>query len=129
MSFGLGDVWEDEQPSRWQFIYVTFGPEGEDHERKVADRKELVKTLTVWRQETYNADPLGFLFDIQDIITDDGINLVAKISPSRLYRDGPDVITTELGETSEWGSRHAEGVFEQTWKYDHGDSDKVPTYK
>ena len=60
---------------------------------------------------------------------DDGINLVAKISPSRLYRDGPDVITEELGETSEWGSCCVKGVFEQTWKHDHSDSDKVPTYE
>lgn len=107
---------------------MTFGSEGEDRERKGSDRKELTKALTAWRKETYDSDPIGFLFDMQDIITDEGISLVAKLSPSRLHRDGPDVITKELGETIEWGSCYARGVFEQVWKYDHGNSSQVPTY-
>jgi len=128
-SFGLGNFWDGKQPQQWQFVYVTFGPEGEDHERKGGDRKELAKVLMAWRQKNYDTDPISFLYDIQDIVTEDGISLITKISPSQLHRDGPDVITKELGETFEWGCRHARGVFEQVWKHDHGDSDEVPTYK
>ena len=108
---------------------MTFGSGGEDRERKGSDRKELVKVLMDWRQETYNSGSINFLSgDIEDIITEDGISLVAKISPARLHRDGLALIVKELGETFEWGSRHAEGMFKQVWKHDHGDSDKVLTY-
>jgi len=85
--------------------------------------------LTAWRQQTYDTDPIGFLYDIQDIITEDGIGLIAKMSPSQLHRDGPDAITKELKETLEWGSRHAWGMFEQVWWHDHGDSSPVHTYE
>ena len=85
--------------------------------------------LMDWRQETYNSGSINFLSgDIEDIITEDGISLVAKISPARLHRDGPALIVKELGETFKWGSRHARGMFAQLWKHDYGDSDKVPTY-
>jgi len=128
-SFNLADFWDGEQPRRWQFVYVTLGPDGKDHERKGSDRKELVKVLTAWRQRTYNPYPINFLYDIQGIVTEDGIGLVAKISPSRLHRDGPSSITRELDETFEWGSHHARGMFELVWGYDHGDSDQMPTYE
>lgn len=128
-SFGLGDFWDGEQPRQYQFIHVTFGQEGEDLERRGGDRKEVVKVLTEWRQETYDTDTIGFLYDIQDIITEDGIGLVAKISPSRLHRDGPDVITKNLGETVEWGSRYARGMFERVWRHDHNNTNQIPTYK
>ena len=69
------------------------------------------------------------MYDIQDIITEDGINLIAKLPPSRLHRDGPYAITKELGETAEWGSQYAGGMFECVWRHDHDNSDRVPTYK
>ena len=106
-----------------------FGPEGKNCERKGGDRKALIKILTAWRQRTYNLDPIGFLYDIQDIVTEDGINLVAKISPSRLDGDGPDAITKELEETSEWGSCYARGMFEEIQKYDHRNSVPAHTSK
>lgn len=127
--FGLGDPWDGKQPRQWEFVYVTFGLEGEDHERKGADRKELTKVLTAWRQTTYDSDPISFLYDIQDIVTEDGVSVIAKIAPSRLQRGGPDTIIDELEETSEWGSRYAQGVFEEVWKYDHRNVAQVPTYK
>jgi hypothetical protein len=128
-SFGLGDVLDGEQSRQWQFIRVTFGPEGEDHERKGGDREELEKVLIAWRQETYDSDPIGFLYEIEDILTDEGIGIIAKVPPSRLYRDRPEGIIKELKETAEWGSRRARGIFEQVWKHDHGDSSRVPTYE
>ena len=42
-----------------------------------------------------------YVYDMEDILADDGISLIAKIPPSRLYRDGPEAITRELGETLE----------------------------
>ena len=69
------------------------------------NRKELIKVLTEWWQKIHEGDTIGFIYDIQDIVTEDGIGLVAKISPSQLHRDGPDAITKELGEMVEWGSR------------------------
>ena len=128
MSFGLGEFWDGKQPRQYQFIHVTFGPEGEDHQRKGADRKELIKVLIEWRQKTHDDDTIGFIYNIQDIVTEDGISLVAKISPSRLHRDGPDAITKELGEAVEWGSRYAKEMFELVWRYDNRNSDRVPTY-
>ena len=85
--------------------------------------------LIAWRQKIYDSDSIGFLYDIQDIITEDGIDLVAKISPSQLRREGPDVIMRELEETFEWGSRYAQEIFEQVQKHDYDGLDKVPTYK
>ena len=102
---------------------MTFGSEGEDHQRKGVNRKELIKVLTEWRQKIHEGDTIGFIYNIQDIVTEDGIGLVAKISPSRLHRDGPDAITKELGETVEWGSRYAKEMFELVWRYDNRDSD------
>ena len=128
-SFGLGSFWDGKQPLQYQFVRVTSGPESEDRERKGGDRKELVKALTEWRQKTHDTDTIGFMYDIQDIITEDGINLIAKLPPSRLHRDGPYAITKELGETAEWGSRYAGGMFERVWRHDHDNSDRVPTYK
>jgi hypothetical protein len=55
--------------------------------------------LMVWRQRTYDSDPISTLYGIQDIITEGGICIIAKLSPPRLHRDGPDAITKELGET------------------------------
>jgi len=108
---------------------MTFGPEGEDRERKGKGFKELVTVLKEWRRRTYRADPIRIVYDIEDIISEDGINLVAKISPSRLHRDGPDLIIKALGETVEWGSRYARGMFEQVWRHDHDDSDDIPTFE
>ena len=85
--------------------------------------------LMAWRQKTYDSDPISFLYDIQDIIAEDGICLVAKVSPSRLHREGPDTITKELEETLEWGSRYAVGMFEEIWRHDHGDIAQVSMYK
>ena len=128
--FGPQDPQEGEPLTRqWEFIYVTFGAEGGDQERKGANRKELVKVLAAWRQKTYHADPINFLYDVQDILTEDGISLVTKIPPSQLHRDGPGVITKELGETLKWGSRHAMEVFKQVWEYDYNNSEPVPTYQ
>lgn len=120
-SFGLSDFWDGEELRQWQFVYVTFGTEGEDRERKGGNHKELAKVLMMWRQQTHDLDPIGFLYDIQDIVTEDGISLVTKISPSRLHRDGAEVIVKELGETSEWGSRYAQGMFEEVRKHDRHD--------
>jgi len=128
-SFSLGDFWDGEKVCEYQFIPVTFGPEGEDRERKGKGFKELVKILTEWRRRTYRADPVRVVYDIEDIISEDGINLVAKIPPSRLHREGPGLIIKALGETAEWGSRYARGMFEQVWRHDHDDSDEVPTYE
>jgi hypothetical protein len=128
-SFGLGDVWDGELPREWPFIFVTFGSEGEDHERKGGDYKELIEVLTEWRQQMHDSDPLGFIYDIQDIITEDGISLIAKVPPSRLHRGGPAAITKELGETDEWGTRYASRMFEQVWRHDHKDSDELVTEK
>lgn len=128
--FGLQDPQESELLARqWEFVYMTFGPEGEDQERKGADRKELAMALTAWRKKKHHADPINFLYDIQDIITEDGISLVAKIPPSRLRRDGPGVIVEELGETLEWGSCHAMEIFRQVWEHDYDDSKPIPTYQ
>lgn len=84
--------------------------------------------LTAWRQNTYDLDPISFLYNIQDIITEDRIGLIAKISFSQLHRDGPEAIMRELEETLEWGSRYVQEMFEQVWKYDHSDSAQVPMY-
>lgn len=128
-SFGLGDFWDGEQPFEYQFVSVTFGSEGEDRERKGKGFKELVNVLTEWRRRTYRADPVRVVYDIEDVISEDGIKLVAKIPPSRLHRNGPDEIVKELGETTEWGSQYAREMFEQVWRHDHDDSDEVPTYE
>ena len=100
-----------------------------DRDRKGEDFKELVKVLTEWRQDTYDSDPFHVLSESEDIIEDSGIKVVAKISPSRLHRDGPDVIIEELGETVEWGSQHVRRMFTRVWRHDHDDSDQVPTYE
>ena len=102
----------DEITRQWKWIYVTIGPEGKDCERKGKDCKDLVEAFVELRQNTYEADPICFLYDIEDIINEDGIGLIAKVSSSRLQRDGPDGITTVLEETAKWGSRHARGMLE-----------------
>ena len=127
--FGLGDVWGDETTHQLKWIYITFGPEGEDRERKGKDHKDLIEALIEWRQNTYETDPIGFLYNIQDIIDEDGISSIAKVSPARLQRDGPDGITTVLEETAEWGSRHTRGMFEIISKYDGNDPSRLPTSK
>jgi hypothetical protein len=85
--------------------------------------------LMAWRQRTYDSDPISILYDIQDIITEGGICIIAKLSPPRLHRDGPDAITKELEETLEWGSQYAAGMFEEIWRHDHSDIAQVSTYK
>ena len=127
--FGVGDIWGDEAPCQWRWIYVTGGPEDDDRERKVKDRKGLIKALVEWRQNTYKTNPIGFLYEIQDIIDEDGIGLIAKVSPSQLQRDGSDVITAVLEETAKWNSRHARGMFEVISKYDGNGSSGPPTSK
>lgn len=107
---------------------MTYGPEGEDRKRKGGDCKKVIKILMEWRQRVYYSDPISIVYDIQDIITEDGIGLVAKISPSRLYRDGPETITKELKETVGWGTQYARWVFECLWRHDHDDSSQIPTY-
>lgn len=76
----------------------------------------------------YNSDPLGFLFDAQDIVEDKGIELIARIPPSRLYDDGPKAIMNELDETLEWGSHYMRRMFEWIWRHDYG-FNEIPTYK
>jgi len=100
-TFGLGDIWDGEEPCQWQFVDVLFGPEGEDRERKAGERKELMKLLVEWRRITHNSDCLSILYSVRDIITEEGIRLVAKMSPSRLHRDGPKMIVKELDEMFE----------------------------
>ena len=121
--------WGDETARQWKWIYVTAGPEGEDRERKGKDRKDLIEALIEWRQNTYEIDPIGFLYDIQDIIVEDGISLITKVSPARLQRDGPDGVKTVLEETAEWGSRHARGMFEMISKYDCNNPGGPPASK
>lgn len=122
-SFGLSEVWDGEKPHQMQFIYVTFGKEKEDRERSRGDRKKLAEALVAWRENTYDSDALNLLFSVQDILTDDGIGLIAKIPRSQLRRDGADMITRELGETTEWGSRYAGKVFKRIQEYDDGNLD------
>jgi len=129
MAFGLGDFWDGKEPRQWRFINVSFGAEGGDCERTASDRKGLAKSLVEWRQTTYSSDRLNVLYSAQDIITEEGIRLVAKMSPSRLRRDGPNAIVKELSETCEWGTRYAGEIFEHVWKHDHDDIDPVPTYE
>ena len=104
---------------------MTFRLEDEDHQRKGVDRKELIKILTEWRQKTHDDHTIGFIYDIQDIVTEDEIGLVTKISPSRLHRDGPDAITMELREMVEWGSGYAKEMFQLVWRYENRDSDSL----
>jgi len=84
--------------------------------------------LKEWRWKTYKSDPIRCVYDMDDILTDDGIDLIAKIPPSRLYREGPEAITRELGETFEWESRHVKALFERVWGHDHGGADQVPVH-
>lgn len=128
-SFGLGDIWDGEEARQWRFVNVSFGQEGEDHERKASNRKKLAKSLVEWRQEAHSSDRLSVLYSIQDIITEEGIGLITKISSSRLHRDGPNVIVKELDETFEWGARYAREIFECIWEHDHDKIDPVPTYE
>ena len=109
--FGLSEAWDGEKPHQMQFIYIAFGKEKEDHERSRGDHKKLAEALVAWRENTYDSDALNLLFSVQDILTDDGIGLITKIPHSQLHRDGADMITRELGETTEWGSCYAGKVF------------------
>lgn len=114
---------------------MLFGSDGlpckkseDDGRRKASNRKALINVLEAWREEVHNSDPIGFLFDVQDIIEDDGLVLVANIPPSQLYDGGPNVIVDELDETSEWAACYAREIFEQIWRHDHG-SKEIPMYK
>lgn len=111
---------------------MSFGPDGKECEddgtRKAGDRKKLIEVLEAWREEVHGSDPIGFLFDAQDVIEDDGIELVARIQPSRLYKDGPKAITNVLDETCEWGSFYARRMFERIWRHDHGPIE-MPMYE
>lgn len=88
-----------------------------------------MKVVVEWRRETYDSDPTHVLYEIEDILQEDGIGLIVKIPPSRLYRDGPEAIVRELGETLEWRSLYARALFEEIWKHDHGHTDQVPVYE
>lgn len=101
---------------------MTFGSDGtKERARNRSDCKKLQEALVAWREKTFDSDAISSLFDIQDIdITEEGIGLIAKLPPSQVRSGGPEVITKELGETVEWGSRYARELFERIQEHDCG---------
>ena len=100
---------------------MTFGSDGTtERARNRSDCKKLQEALVAWREKTFDSDAISGLFDIQDIITEEGIGLIAKLPPSQVRSGGPEAITKELGETVEWESRYARELFEQIQEHDSG---------
>ena len=94
-SFGLGDFWDGQQPRHYEFIYETFGSEGVDRDGGVRISRNLSRPSRGGGKTRTTKIPFAL---------------------SRLHRDGPDMIIEELGDTVEWGSQYARGMFERVWR-------------
>lgn len=87
----------------------------EQANRRVIDRKPLMRLFYEWRKEAHNTDPLRGVRPVEFILDNKAIDTIGKILPSKVTSG---TITERLAETREWELEWGEKLVAVITKYD-----------